>query len=361
MSKTDRIFEINRILRLKGSMSKQQIMEKFEISEPTFKRDLEMLRDRFGAEICYDTQDKVYRLVSSGAIPSGAQPGGDRSEVPGLWFNEQELHSLLTMYELLKGHGGQGVVAETLAPFKEKIESLLSRVAHDKSQKVGASVSIAGDSKVFDRNSLSERSKAVRNRIRILPMAARRTPGDHLTQVADAVIGRKRLRISYYSRSRDEETEREISPQRLVHYRDNWYLDAYCHLRERISTFSVDAIVKARTLSEPALDINEVELNETLTASYGIFSGKSAGDCTLLFSVERSRWVSDEVWHPDQQGEWVDGPTGKQWRLSFPYSDLREVLMDVLKHGDHVQVLAPESLRNAVHSACHRILSRDGG
>ena len=67
------------------------------------------------------------------------------------------------------------------------------------------------------------------------------------------------------------------------------------------------------------------------------------------------------MWHPDQQGEWVNGPEGNQWRLSFPYGDLREVLMDVLKHGDHVQVLAPESLRNAVHSACHGILSRDGG
>ena len=69
-------------------MTKQHIMEKFEIAEATFKRDIELLRDRFGADIQYDTQDKVYRLVSSGAIPAGAQLGGDKAEVPGLWFNE---------------------------------------------------------------------------------------------------------------------------------------------------------------------------------------------------------------------------------------------------------------------------------
>ena len=357
MSKTDRIFELNRLLRLKGFMSKQQIMEKFEIAEATFKRDLEMLRDRFGANIKYDTQDNVYRLVASGDIPLGAQPGGDRAEVPGLWFNEQELHSLLTMYELLKSHGGQGVVGETLAPFKDKIESLLARIANDRRQRNPEPVSLSQQT-TFTGNSLSERSQAVRHRIRILPMAARRTPSEQLTQVADAVIGRKRLRIHYHSRSRNDNTERDISPQRLVHYRDNWYVDAYCHLRERISTFSVDAITQAKTLSEAAIDIGEDELNATLTKSYGIFSGQPVGTCTLLFSEERSRWVSDEIWHPDQEGKWLDGPNGKQWQLSFPYSDLRELVMDVLKHGDQVQVLDPKPLQDEVRRACEAILAR---
>ena len=351
MSKTDRIFELNRMFRLKGSMSKKQIMEKFEIAPATFKRDIEMLRDRFGAEIKYDTQDKVYRLVSSGALAAGAQPGGDKAEVPGLWFNEQELHSLLTLYELLKGLGGQGILAETLTPFKEKIETLLARIANEKRQKSQRSVT-------FTDSSLSERSEAVRDRIRILPMAARRTPSEQLTQVADAVIGRKRLRIHYHSRTRNDDTERDISPQRLVHYRDNWYVDAYCHLRERISTFSVDAITQAKTLSEAALEVNERDLNATLTQSYGIFSGPPIGSCTLLFSEERSRWVSDEIWHPDQEGKWVSGPNGKQWQLSFPYSDLRELLMDVLKHGDQVQVLEPKTLQKEVRRVCEAILSK---
>lgn len=358
MSKTDRIFELNRLLRLKGSMTKQQVMEKFEIAEATFKRDLELLRDRFGADIQYDAQDKVYRLVSSGPAPSGAQPGGDKTEVPGLWFNEQELHSLLTMYELLKGHGGQGVVGEALAPFKERIEDLLARIANDRQQRRRATTASHEEPTVFSGNSLAERSKAVRHRIRILPMAARRTPGEQLTQVADAVIGRKRLRISYHNRTRNDETQRDISPQRLVHYRDNWYVDAYCHLRERISTFSVDAITKVKTLSEAAVDITEEDLNNTLTSSYGIFSGKPQGTCTLLFSEERSRWVSDEIWHPDQDGKWVEGPNGKQWQLSFPYSDLRELLMDVLKHGDQVQVLEPQNLQQEVQKVCKAILAK---
>jgi proteasome accessory factor C len=358
MSKTARILELVRILRAKGFMSKQQILDRFEVTEPTFKRDLAFLRDEYGAQVKYDPQEKVYRLVSAGTVPLGAIPSGDMAEIPGLWFNEQELHSLLTMYELLKDHGGQGVVAEALAPFKNKIEDLLARIASDKHQRNRVPATLNEKPTVFSGDSLEERSKAVRHRIRILPMAARRTPGEQLTQVADAVIGRKRLRINYHSRTRNDETQRDISPQRLVHYRDNWYVDAYCHLRERIATFSVDAITKAKTLAEAAVDITEEDLNATLTSSYGIFSGKPAGTCTLLFTEERSRWVSDEIWHPDQKGQWIDGPNGKMWQLSFPYSDLRELLMDVLKHGDQVQVLEPKALHNEVQKVCKAILTK---
>ena len=358
MSKTARILELVRILRAKGYMSKQQILERFEVAEPTFKRDLAFLRDEYGAQVKYDPQEKVYRLVSAGTVPLGAIPSGNMAEVPGLWFNEQELHSLLTMYELLKGHGGQGVVGEALAPFKDKIEDLLARIANDRQQRRRVTTAMQQESTVFSGNSLEERSKAVRHRIRILPMAARRTPGEQLTQVADAVIGRKRLRISYHNRTRNDETQRDISPQRLVHYRDNWYVDAYCHLRERISTFSVDAITRVKTLSEAAVDITDDDLNNTLTSSYGIFSGKPTGTCTLLFSEERSRWVSDEIWHPDQDGKWVDGPSGRQWQLSFPYSDLRELLMDVLKHGDQVRVLEPQALQQEVQKVCKAILAK---
>ncbi|MDT8429578.1 MAG: WYL domain-containing protein [Pseudomonadales bacterium] len=49
-------------------------------------------------------------------------------------------------------------------------------------------------------------------------------------------------RIKYSSRSKEELSERWVSPQRLVYYRDNWYLDAWCHLREGLRMFSIDRL-----------------------------------------------------------------------------------------------------------------------
>lgn len=319
MSKTERIIALANTLRQRGSMTKQQILERFEISEPTFKRDLEFLRDRHGADIVYDAADKVYRLKTAGTLPYGATPGTSM-EMPGLWFQADELQALLTMHQIISGLGAESFLSEHLAPLKTRIDQLLSQ----------SDASLGQDE--------------IRRRVRMLPMASRRLPAEHFTIVTHALLGRRQLHIRYTSRSSGEATAREVSPQRIVHYRDNWYLDAYCHLRERLSTFSIDAIAEARLLKTAAIEIDEDTLNETLASSYGIFSGQPVDTAVLRFSATRSRWVSAEIWHPEQQGEWV----GEEWQVSFPYGDTRELMMDILKHGAEVRVISPAPLQEAV-------------
>ena len=97
-------------------------------------------------------------------------------------------------------------------------------------------------------------------------------------------------------------------------------------------------------LKDNAVEISEQELEDTLAGGYGIFSGKATHTAVLRFSAERSRWVSAETWHPDQKGEWV----GDEWQVSFPYSDPRELIMDIMRHGSHVKVLEPSSLKDLV-------------
>ena len=68
----------------------------------------------------------------------------------------------------------------------------------------------------------------------------------------------------------------------------------------------------------------------------------------LRFSAERARWVGSEIWHPDQRG--VFDPAGR-YTLELPYRDDRELLLEILKHGAGVEVLAPEALRTKVRDA----------
>src|SRR5690606_33394827 len=142
-----------------------------------------------------------------------------------------------------------------------------------------------------------------------------------------------------------DETEREISPQRLVHYRDNWYLDAYCHLREDLRSFSVDAIRAAHMLEAPAQEVAEDRLEALLGSGYGIFSGETVAWARLRFTPERARWVSAEQWHPSQRTRFEDDGS---FVLEVPYSDPRELLMDVLRHGAEAEVLGPPELRAAM-------------
>jgi predicted DNA-binding transcriptional regulator YafY len=163
--------------------------------------------------------------------------------------------------------------------------------------------------------------------------------------VAGATARRRRLQITYHNRGQDTDTEREISPQRLVYYRDNWYLDAWCHLREGLRTFALDAVRQVRVLETKAREVPKAQLDAHYASAYGIFSGAAEHTAVLRFSPRRARWVALEQWHSKQQGEWLaDG----RYELRLPYHDARELIMDILRHGPEVEVVSPPELREAV-------------
>jgi predicted DNA-binding transcriptional regulator YafY len=327
MSRDERIHKMMMKLRERGGFSRDSMIEELEISQPTFKRDLEYLRSRLGAEIEYDPTDKLYRIANAGPI-KGLAVAGKSIELTGLWFSADELLAILSMYRLLGAVGAEALLGPHLAPFKDRIESLLSQAAKD----------LPGSTQEID------------TRVKILAMANRQIKPETFKVVATGVLQRRRVQMQYTSRSSGQSTNREVSPQRLVHYRDNWYLDAYCHLRERLSTFSVDAISKAKLVKVDAINIDPAELSDVLESGYGIFSGRPKGHAVLLFSEKISRWVADESWHPRQRGRWI----GKQWEVTFPYSDTRELKMDILRYGPDVTVVGPTDLKSEIREL-HRV------
>ncbi|MHB8167715.1 MAG: helix-turn-helix transcriptional regulator, partial [Sulfuricella sp.] len=198
----------------------------------------------------------------------------------------------------------------------------------------------------------------VSRRVRILRIAGRTTAEGNFQTVADAVLRRKRLAIRYFGRGSNSETSREISPQRLIHYRDNWYLDAWCHQRNALRSFAVENIKAAHILDEPAAELADTELDTHFAASYGIFAGAPQNTAILRFNPERARWVADEQWHPEQQGRFMEDGS---YELQIPYSDPRELVMDILKYGPDVEVVGLEELREEVMTRLQSALERYGG
>jgi len=196
-------------------------------------------------------------------------------------------------------------------------------------------------------------SNEVRKRIRILHMNTRQVEPEHFEVISSALLAGKRLNVIHYNRRRDEETERELSPQRLVFYRDNWYLDAWCHLRKGVRSFSVETLRKAVPLDRKARKVADKTLNGILASGYGIFGGRDTQTARLRFTPERARWVATETWHPQQKG-WFD--EGGSYVLEFPYSDDRELIMDILKHGPAVEVISPAALRKRIKEQADEII-----
>ncbi|MCU7929608.1 MAG: transcriptional regulator [Candidatus Thiodiazotropha sp. (ex Codakia rugifera)] len=309
MDRFDRIFELNRILQsARYPVSRQRLEQELECSRATVKRLIEEMRLFLNAPIIYDRKLNGYCYDRN---------EGEMYELPGLWFSASELQALLTVQQLLEGMQ-PGLLDSHLQPLKRKIDALLTR-----QQRGGEPIS---------------------NRIRLVRAAAR-PAGPHFTHIAGALAGRHRLNLSYYNRSSDSVSERIVSPQRLTHYRDNWYLDAWCHLRKGLRTFALDAIREAVQLDLPAREVSEAVLEKHYTVAYGIFSGKAENLARVRFTPQRARWVATEIWHPKQQSRWLEDG---RYELTLPYGNPAELLMDLLKYGPEVEVVSPAGLRQAI-------------
>ena len=313
MSQTERLYRLKSFLDAGRCLTRQFLVDEFGTSPATVKRDIAHLRDRMNAPVVFDRERGGWRLDRQAATI------GTQYELPGLWLTAEEIHALLTMQHLLAHLDAGGLLGPHIAPLVARLDKLLG---------VG-----------------SNASAEVVRRIRVQTVGARKVHMPHFQAVGTALLQRRRLLIDYHGRGRNERREREVSPQRLIHYRDNWYLDAWCHVKRGLRSFAVDAVQAARVLDKPAIDVPDAELDAVLGAGYGIFAGRDVQWATLRFTPERARWVSAETWHPKQCGRFeADG----HYRLELPYADPRELVMDILRHVPEVEVIGPAGLREAV-------------
>jgi proteasome accessory factor C len=313
----DRLYELHGLLAARrGPISTRELLQRLECSRPTLQRTVQHLRDYLGAPIHNRPGEGYFYDPSEG-------PAFD---LPGLWFTADELRALIVMRHLIASIE-PGVLSEHLAPFATRIEALVHRAAP------------------------GTRDFPI-ERVRVLQSHGRAPSDKWFRRIANALAEARRVRIRYLGRARNRVSDREVSPQRLVYYRDNWYMDAWCHAAEALRTFSVDRVQDLESVDTPAMAISDRDLDDHLASSYGIFAGRPRRTALLRFSAERARWVADEQWHPAQSGQFT---TDGRYELAVPYGDPTELVGDILRQGAEVEVLEPAELRDRIRAEIEKM------
>ena len=312
---------IDQLLSSRASVTLTEFLDTLEVSQATFKRDLEYLRDQLNAPIMYDRDINAYRFERRGAA-------GPKYELPGLWLDGDEAHALLAATSLLE-RIEPGLLGAQIAPLKSRLRMLMSTESID--------------------------PEVIGQRIRLLQNQGRASSTRHFQKVARATLEGLRLSITHLNRNTGERTQREISPQRLTHYRENWYVEAWCHTRGAIRSFGLDALEEVIVTATPTQILPQHELDAVLGSGFGIFNGTEVQWAVLRFTPSRAQWVSKQVWHPEQKSRWLDDGS---YELEVPFNDERELINDILSHANDVVVIAPPSLRVNIKLKINQLLGR---
>ena len=309
MNQTERIYRIDTLIHQRAAITFRELLAELEVSPATLKRDLAYMRDRLNAPIVFD-RDRGGYCFAKGKL------SGPQYELPGLWFNDREVLALLTMHRMLEDLDTGGLLGPHIQPLIARLNALL--------------------------DSADGSADEIIRRVRVIGAQNRPVAPNCFEVIGSALVKRRRVEIAYYTRSRNARSVREVSPQRLVFYRNAWYLDGWCHRTDSLRVFSMDAIEEAKPIDRRARDVSLAEVEKRLGSGYGIYRGNDLKWAVLRFSADAARWVRAELWHPEQEGtELEDG----RYELRIPYGATPELEMDILRHGEQVEVVSPESLR----------------
>lgn len=317
MDKFDRFQMLHRIFTShKRPVPIRKIAETLESTEKTAKRLIHNLRDYWQAPLEYSEEYKGwhYQLVK-----------GEIFQLPGLWLTANELQSLTALLHILHNMD-DGLVVKELSIVESAIKKLLSARG------------LEGEN--FTQS------------IKYLPMAKRQVQATVFTTVASALLHKKKIELAYQD-YHGRQTIRTVSPQNLIYYRENWHVDAWCHLREDLRMFSVSRIEQATPTKSAAKTVSQKQLEAHFVSSYGIFAGKAKHTAKLRFFPEVARDVACQQWHPEQIGEWQ----GNEYLLQIPYNKETELVMDILKYGNNVEVIGPSKLKQQVKNKLRGALS----
>jgi proteasome accessory factor C len=164
---------------------------------------------------------------------------------------------------------------------------------------------------------------------------------DVQAQVSDALRMRRRLHLSYYVPGRDEATERDVDPMRLLLVSGRAYLEGWCRRAEAVRLFRLDRVLALTMLdlpAEPPAGAEHVDVDS------GQLFRPSAEDIHVELELSQAgRWVAD--YYPCEQ---VSDAGDGRLRVVLRTPDTRWVRRLALRLGEDGRVIAPADLAEQV-------------
>jgi predicted DNA-binding transcriptional regulator YafY len=306
MNKAERIYKLDRLLRSRRRTSRKIIEEELDCTKPTFSRIKSYMIDFLGAPIKYDRELNGYYYDEEDV----------KFDLPGFWLTPDEIYALFVCHQVIEKSREVGL-SSIIKPMNEKIESILKSLGHS--------------------------PENIKSKIKVMPQFSRILNQEEFGKICSSLISNEIMEVRYFTRSSNSYSIRKLHPQRLIHYKDNWYLAALCEKSNELRIFAADKIEVLNTRPK-AKKLSSENIDSLVEEGFGVFSGKAVNKAVLRCFDPAKRWIADEIWHKDQK-MYNDGD---DLVLEVPFSNPTELSMEILRYGEGIVVESPDSLKELV-------------
>jgi len=159
--------------------------------------------------------------------------------------------------------------------------------------------------------------------------------------ITQSLLERRRMKVTYWTPSRQKETKRTIEPYRLWYVNGALYLVAYCHVRKGVRTFLIDRIRKWELTDNNYEIPKDFDFEKYSTSGFKVLGGAKEQEVVVRVHPILKPQITEQTWHPTQK---VEELTDGWLRVSFKLGALDEVKTWVQGYAPYIIVEKPREL-----------------
>ncbi len=317
-SRMHRIKEMYELMSKGPYPTREQLQDRFEVSQRTVFLDIQFMKERMSLDIEFDHHNQVYYNKNP------------KKRLPTFDLSEEEVRALKLSTKFFSRYTGSA--------FEQVLYSALQKIS--------------------DR--LPDASEVKEECEKDLPLSFKSAVADSLPlkqfwDLNEACLSNSSVHFDYYSPKSDALTSRKFDPYQMVERTGNWYVMGYCHLRKTLRMFALQRIRNLEVLKEQFEKREELMPEDWLNSAFQLEVGATKFQAAIKFSPFAARYIREKLWHPSQEiTENEDGGL----TLRFTGTSLEEVKRWVLYYGAEAEVLEPEELRDLLAAELDKTLEK---